>query len=86
MKQQARVENARKESKCIKCFKQPRAADAVLCVGCLARNTRLKDPTMREQELAQRPLRRWRDHRKSAPFLAPASAQIDLYQEDRTDA
>ena len=71
LKQQARVEKARACGKCTKCFKEPQAETAVLCVGCLDRTQRLKDPTTREEEVQARPLGRWQGHRKTRGTTHP---------------
>ena len=68
LKQQARVDEAREKGNCTKCFKEPQAETSTLCLGCLTRTQRLKDPTTREQEVTQKPLRRWNGHRKANAF------------------
>ena len=68
LKQQNRVDEAKATGKCTKCFKEPQSETSTLCLVCLTRTQRLKEPTTREQELTQQPLRRWQGHSKANAF------------------
>jgi hypothetical protein len=67
-KQQARVTQARSADKCVKCFDAPQLPDNRLCAGCLTRTKRLQNPETREEEITQRPLRKYRKKHEGSGF------------------